>query len=80
MQDNIQISGPSWPWTPELSRTVQYDYTNQAWVVDGRYVRCGHATCHIDTGPVFQSPEEKSRYCYGTQHVGERPLPSAELH
>lgn len=20
-----------------------YDYTNQAWVVDGKYARCGHA-------------------------------------
>lgn len=58
----------------------QFDYTNQAWVVDGRYVRCGHTTCKIDTGPIFMAPEEKHQYCFGTQHAGEAPHPSADLH
>lgn len=33
-----------------------YDYTHQAWVKDGRYMRCGHAQkCN----------------CYGRVHEGE---------
>ena len=62
-----------------LAESIQFDYTNQAWVVNGRYERCGHQTCKIDTGPIFMSNEEKSRYCYGTQHVGERPLPGVSI-
>ena len=33
-----------------------YDYDRQAWVVDGRYVRCGH-------------PDPCN--CYGKTHEGE---------
>jgi len=36
-----------------------YDYTNQAWVVDGVYIRCGH-------------PEEMGCNCYGKEHEGEK--------
>lgn len=35
-----------------------YDYTNQAWVVSGVYVRCGH-------------PEAMRCGCYGRKHEGE---------
>ena len=40
-----------------------YDYDNQAWVADGRYVRCGH-------------PESMTCGCYGRQYEGVavRPL------
>ncbi len=39
-----------------IDRNPRFDYENQAWVVDGRYVRCGHQTeCE----------------CYGTKHEGE---------
>ena len=34
-----------------------FDYLNQAWVVGGRYVRCGH-------------PEEMNCKCYGKTHEG----------
>ena len=35
---------------------TEYDYRHQAWVVDGRYVPCGHVgECR----------------CYGTAHAGE---------
>jgi hypothetical protein len=35
-----------------------YDYKNQAWIEDGRYVRCGHSdSMHCD--------------CYGKLHEGE---------
>ena len=36
---------------------TEFDYENQAWVVDGIYVRCGHQT---ECG------------CYGTKHEGEK--------
>lgn len=39
-----------------------YDYTNQAWVVDGKYVRCGHQS----TGPYATACT-----CYGRMHEGE---------
>lgn len=35
---------------------TQYDYKNQAWVVVGKYIKCGHAgDCR----------------CYGKEHEGE---------
>ena len=39
--------------------TSHYNYTHQAWVVDGKYVRCGH-------------PEVMRCGCYGRDHEGER--------
>jgi len=36
-----------------------YDYTHQAWVLEGRYVRCGH-------------PETMTCHCYGLDHEGEQ--------
>lgn len=35
-----------------------YDYANQAWTVDAKYVRCGH-------------PEKMKCGCYGREHEGE---------
>jgi hypothetical protein len=35
-----------------------YDYENQAWVKDGKYIRCGH-------------PEDMECNCYGREHEGE---------
>lgn len=35
-----------------------YDYENQVWVVNGKYVRCGH-------------PENMNCGCYGREHEGE---------
>ncbi len=34
-----------------------FDYDNQAWVADGKYVRCGH-------------PESMNCGCYGKEHAG----------
>jgi hypothetical protein len=36
-----------------------YDYINQAWVKDGRYVDCAHP--------------QKDCSCYGREHKGEQP-------
>lgn len=38
-----------------------YDYTNQAWVLDGKYVRCGH-------------PESMDCGCYSREHDGEETI------
>lgn len=35
-----------------------HDYENQAWVVAGKYVRCGH-------------PESMDCGCYGREHEGK---------
>ena len=35
-----------------------FDYNNQAWIKDGRYIRCGH-------------PESMNCECYGRKHEGE---------
>jgi hypothetical protein len=35
-----------------------FDYQNQAWVVEGKYVKCGH-------------PETMKCNCYGRIHEGE---------
>ncbi len=37
---------------------IQFDYVNQAWVRDGKYVRCGH-------------PDTMNCDCYGRLHEGE---------
>lgn len=39
-----------------------YDYEKQAWVVDGKDVRCGHL-------------ENMDCDCYGREHVGEETKP-----
>lgn len=63
----------------------QFDYTNQAWLKDGRYVRCGHSSCVVDYhGYVGPDPwdsykEIYKQSCYGTRHVGETPNLTAEV-
>lgn len=37
-----------------------FDYENQAWVLGGKYERCGH-------------PESFNCRCYGKLHAGEQP-------
>jgi hypothetical protein len=40
-----------------VTPAVAYDYINQAWVKDGRYIACGH-------------PESMACGCYGRVHAG----------
>lgn len=43
----------------EAGRLINgFDYKNQAWVKDGKYVRCGH-------------PESMNCGCYGREHEGQ---------
>lgn len=44
-----------------------YDYTNQCWVVNGYYVRCGHPPT-IDCG------------CFGKTHAGIQTAPKGEAY
>lgn len=53
--------------TPLSQLLNGFDYENQAWVVDGRYVCCGH-------------PANMNCGCFGRIHAGESPAASAEIH
>ena len=53
-----------WPLCPSreverLNIETQYDYDNQAWVVNGKYARCYH-------------PASMKCGCYGRLHEGEK--------
>ncbi len=48
---------PARPWGHERE-DLTFDYTRQAWVKNGLYVRCGH-------------PESMDCRCYGRVHEGE---------
>ena len=43
----------------KVGEPVYYDYDNQAWVLDGCYVRCGH-------------PDGMICDCFGRLHEGEK--------
>ncbi len=43
----------------------QYDYINQAWLVNGLYITCSH----VDACD-----------CYGKAHAGETAAPRADIH
>lgn len=45
-----------------------YDYTRQAWVVEGLYVTCGHARPNPLTGKTTPCN------CFGRIHAGEPSL------
>ena len=45
-----------------------FDYTRQAWVVDGKYVACGHVEPNPLTGRITDCT------CYGRLHDGEASL------
>lgn len=38
-----------------------YDYEKQVWIINGKYVRCGH-------------PESMNCKCYGKKHAGESAI------
>lgn len=54
-------------WTRVTVIANGYDYRNQAWVVDGRYVACSH-------------PASMKCDCYGTMHAGELLAANADVH
>lgn len=58
----MRVSGDEY----ENNRLINgYDYDNQAWNVDGVYIRCGH-------------PEGMDCGCYGRLHEGEESRPNGE--
>lgn len=54
---NSIAAGNTWAES-EVKGTRNYDYDNQAWIVNGKYIRCGH-------------PESMNCNCYGKLHEGE---------
>lgn len=53
--------------TAEYTALNGYDYRNQAWVTNGRYVACSHpATMKCD--------------CFGTVHAGQPIKANADVH
>jgi hypothetical protein len=48
------------------SESIDYDYENQAWVVDGKYIRCGH-------------PDAMDCQCFGLEHQGEAPKSGSKV-
>jgi hypothetical protein len=51
-----------------MSQTIQYDYNNQAFIIDGVYQDCGHPQAGELTmlGEVWDGCN-----CYGRKHAGE---------
>lgn len=53
------------PISTQVTET-KYDYTNQAWVIDGLYQPCNH-------------PETMDCQCFGRVHAGEPVRDGVEL-
>ena len=47
-----------------------YDYTNQAWVIDGKYVPCGHVRIQVRKPDGTRELKDWCN-CYGRLHRGE---------
>lgn len=56
-------------WIKKAETISGFDYKNQAWVKNGRYVSCAH---------VGSCPGRTCDTCYGTLHAGELIAPGAE--
>jgi hypothetical protein len=56
---------------------IWFDYTNQAWVIDGYYADCGHdkgAPCWTAKDEIMTGRDpNRFGFCYGREHQGERP-------
>ena len=63
--DAIQHGDPAGSDGQSLDRDTHYDYECQAFVTNGRYVRCGH-------------PETTDCQCYGRLHEGEAEIISKQ--
>jgi len=60
--------------TDRKDSRIQYDYDNQAWVVDGTYQDCGHPEAGTIMGNDGPRPGEPfpGCDCYGRRHKGEK--------
>jgi len=47
------------------TREIQYDYDNQAWIIDGIYQNCAHP----DDARLMDN--QQLCECYGREHEGE---------
>jgi hypothetical protein len=56
------------------TREIQFDYDNQAWIINGIYQDCGHRiSSDVITGQQWCATENSTRFlCYGRKHKGKR--------
>jgi len=55
------------------NREIQYDYDNQAWIIDGVYQDCNHPHDAREMfGEQFGTGIYRVCDCYGREHKGER--------
>lgn len=52
-------------------KTYGYDYTNQAWVINGKYENCGHPE---------RMASQCAIVCFGRIHKGEAVREGVSLH
>lgn len=53
------------------TQTIQYDYKNQAWVIDGKYVSCNHPDPGTPVPGIAPDAVFEGCSCYGKLHAGE---------
>ena len=68
------------------THNIRYDYTNQAWIIDGVYAKCycPEAGTLVDPGqpggPGGEPYIMGECGCYGRLHEGETPMVGASIH
>ena len=82
LENHVSMNHPTSVWWVESG----YDYTNQAWIMGGVYVRCGCPTpgTVVDPGqpggPGGKPFIATECRCYGRLHEGEAPMVGASIH
>lgn len=56
-------------------KQYQYDYKNQAWVIDGKYVSCNHPDPGTPVPAIAPGAVFEGCSCYGKLHAGQAPDP-----
>ena len=68
------------------AHNLQYDYTNQAWIIDGVYAKCYCPEPGTLVNPGLPGGPGGEPYimgecsCYGRLHEGETPMVGASIH
>jgi hypothetical protein len=82
LENHVSMVHPRSVWWVESG----YDYTNQAWIMGGVYVRCGCPTPGTIVDPSQPGGPGGPRYvatecqCYGRLHEGEAPMVGVSIH
>ena len=68
------------------NHSIKYDYTNQAWIIDGVYAKCYCPEAGTLVNPGLPGGPGGEPYimgecsCYGRLHEGETPMVGASIH